>query len=119
MFQRKTREVDMLREVIDQKMIQDITDKIIAHFQPKRIVLFGSQAGGGITSQSDVDLFIVMESKLRRDHRAREISKLFSNRLFPLDIIVYTADEVERSLKRGNPFVQEIMTRGKVLYAAA
>lgn len=98
------------------EIIRGITNKIKTHFQPQKIILFGSYAWGKPTEDSDIDLFLIMESNLRRDERAVQISDLFSYRLFPLDVIVYTPEEVELSLKRGSPFTREILTKGKVLY---
>lgn len=98
------------------ELIKKITHKIRTNFNPQKIILFGSYAWGKPTKDSDVDLFLIMESNLRRDDRAVLISDLFPRRMFPLDIIVYTPEEIELSLKRGNPFTKEILTKGKVLY---
>lgn len=102
---------------IDEEIIETITKKIVEHFNPQKIILFGSRAKGMIHQDSDVDLFIIMPSKLRRDNRSVEISKIFSERLFPMDILVYTPEEVKMSLKRNNPFIKGILKKGKVLYA--
>ncbi len=98
------------------EIVNQVVEKIKAQYQPEKIILFGSYAWGKPTSDSDIDLFIIMESNLRRDERAVQISDLFPDRLFPLDIIVYTPEEVELSIKRGNPFTKEILTKGGVLY---
>lgn len=98
------------------EIVRQIVNKIKAQFQPQKIILFGSYAWGKPTEDSDVDLFLIMESNLRRDERAVQISDLFPYRLFPLDVIVYTPEEIELSLKRGNPFTKEILTKGEVLY---
>ncbi len=95
---------------------EKIVEKIKNKFNPKKIILFGSHAMGKSTEESDIDLFIVMESNLRRDERAVLISDLFPYRLFSLDIIVYTPEELELSLKRGNPFIKEILDKGQLLY---
>ena len=96
--------------------IAQMVNKIKAQFQPQKIIIFGSYAWGKPSEDSDIDLFIVMESDMRRDERARQIQKIFSDRTFPLDIIVYTPEEVEQSLGRGNLFIKEILARGGVLY---
>lgn len=98
------------------KMITEIVKKIKAQFHPQKIILFGAYAWGEPSEDSDIDLFLIMESSLRRDERARQIQKIFSDRTFPLDIIVYTPEEVEKSLKSGNPFIKEILSKGGVLY---
>jgi predicted nucleotidyltransferase len=98
------------------EIIIKIANKIKTQFHSQKIILFGSYAWGEPTEDSDIDLFLVMESNLRRDERAVQISDLFPYRLFALDVIVYTPEELELSLKRGNPFIKEILTKGKVLY---
>jgi len=93
-------------------IVTEIVDKIKTQFNPQKIILFGSYAWGKPTDDSDIDLFLIMESNLRRDKRARQIQKAFSQRTFPLDIIVYTPKEVKQSLKRDNPFIREILRKG-------
>ncbi len=90
--------------MVEKKKIVEISDKIKARFHPLKIILFGSYAWGKPTSDSDIDLFLIMDSNLRRDDRAVQVSDLFLDRTFPLDIIVYTPEEVEMSIKRDNPF---------------
>ena len=98
------------------EIITEMVNKIKTQFAPQKVILFGSYAWGKPTEDSDIDLFVIMESNLRRDERARRIQKIFPDRTFPLDIIVYTPKEVEQSMERGNPFIEEILTKGGVLY---
>jgi len=100
----------------NQELIPHIVNKIKTQFNPKKIILFGSLVWGNPGEDSDIDLFLIMDSELRRDERARKVQKLFSDRTFPLDIIVYTPLEIENSLKRGNPFIKEILSKGSVVY---
>ena len=105
----------MKKKITKNKQLLQITDKIKTHFNPQKIIVFGSYAWGKPTEDSDIDIFLIMESNLRRDERSRQVQKIFSQRTFPLDVIVYTPEEVEQSLKRGNPFIKEILNQG-VLY---
>ena len=105
----------MKKKITKNKQLLQITDKIKTHFNPQKIIVFGSYAWGKPTDDSDIDIFLIMESNLRRDERARQVQKIFSQRSFPLDVIVYTPEEVEQSLKRGNPIIREILNQG-VLY---
>jgi len=102
----------MQKKITKNKQLLQITDKIKTHFNPQKIIVFGSYAWGKPTEDSDIDIFLIMESNLRRDERARQVQKIFSQRTFPLDVIVYTPEEVEQSLKRGNPFIREILNQG-------
>jgi len=102
----------MQKKITKNKQLLQITDKIKTHFNPQKIIVFGSYAWGKPTEDSDIDIFLIMESNLRRDERSRQVQKIFFQRTFPLDVIVYTPEEVEQSLKRGNPFIREILNQG-------
>jgi predicted nucleotidyltransferase len=45
--------------------VKDITQKIVREFDPDKIILFGSQAWGNPSEESDIDLFII--KKVRTD----------------------------------------------------
>jgi hypothetical protein len=45
-----------------------------------------------------------------------KVSRLLLPRPFPVDIVVETPKEIEKALKSGDFFIQEILERGKVLY---
>lgn len=102
---------------ISEALIQQVTERIVRECNPHKVILFGSHAFGKQHLDSDFDLFVIMDSDLRRDQRARKISKLFPHRQFPLDVIVYTPEEVKNSLTRGNPFIKDVLEKGRVLYA--
>ena len=98
------------------KEIQKVTNRIVKEFQPEKIILFGSWAWGKPSPDSDVDLFIVKETKRSTREIAREISGMIFPRPFPLDIIVYTPDKVAKRLKMGDFFIEDIIKKGKILY---
>jgi hypothetical protein len=68
---------------------------------------------------SDVDLLVIMESKLNAHARSAQISEILYPRPFPVDIIVRTPAEVNERLAIGDYFFAEILTQGKVLYERA
>lgn len=103
-------------EEINDNLINKVVNRISEKFKPQKILLFGSRAWGNPSPDSDLDLFIIMPSSLRRDNRSSEISKIFRDRRFPLDVMVYTPDEVKLSIQRENPFIKEIINNGKILY---
>jgi predicted nucleotidyltransferase len=94
-------------------------ERIVKKIKPEKIILFGSYANGNPTPDSDVDLFVVINSN--NDHKThyRNISMLLYPREFPVDIIVKTPKEVEEAIKGGVDnafFIREILKTGKVLY---
>jgi predicted nucleotidyltransferase len=99
-----------------QKNLREITDKIVKKFQPRMIVLFGSYAWGEPGPDSDVDLLVVKDTENTRK-TAMEIDGFLFPRPFPIDLIVYTSQQVERRQKAGDFFINDILRKGKVLYA--
>ena len=96
--------------------LQAITQRIVEHFEPRRIVLFGSQARGDDTRDSDLDLFIEMDTDRRPPERAAAVAALFGLRPWSLDVIVYTPSEVERLGGRPGTLLGHIEAEGRVLY---
>lgn len=100
--------------------IEEIVRRLVADYAPRRIILFGSHAYGEPDGDSDIDLFIVKETPdvfLDRVCKVRRIAS-GAHRHIPFEPIVLTPQEVERSLRIGDQFIQEIIHRGEVLYAA-
>lgn len=101
-----------------QEEIKKITDQIVKNYQPEKIILFGSYAWGKPTKDSDIDLFIVKGSRKRRIDRERELSKYLFGHDFPaMDILIYTPAETKKRLSIKDPFIKDIISKGKLLYA--
>jgi len=90
--------------------------RIVRELQPEKIILFGSYAYGAPTADSDVDLLIIMQTDRPDIERYLAVCRLLRPRPFPVDILVRTTAEIERELARGNFFIRDILSRGKVLY---
>lgn len=107
----------MNKENIEEK-IKEITKKIVKEYQPEKIILFGSVAWGEPSSDSDIDLLVVKNSQDSRIDRQRELSKLLFRRDVALDVLVYTAEELEQGINENhNLFLEDIVRNGKILYA--
>jgi predicted nucleotidyltransferase len=91
-------------------------ERIARELNPEKVILFGSYAYGNPTPDSDVDLLVVMKTRGRMIQRTWPVSRLLIPRPFPVDILVKTPSEVERSLNKGDFFIREIVTQGKVMY---
>jgi predicted nucleotidyltransferase len=102
--------------VIDEDAIASVTRTIVERFHPKRIVLFGSHARGEADQDSDLDLFVEMETSLRPPERAIEIASVFGLHPWPMDILVYTPEEVKWLRTMRGTLLAEIEREGKVLY---
>lgn len=101
-----------------QKEIESITRQIIDKYKPQKILLFGSAVWGNFDENSDLDFLIIKEDtpELGRA-RARVLRNLIDKNL-AADFFIYRPSEVKRCEQLGDPFVREILTKGKVLYGA-
>ena len=105
---------------ITDDIIRHIADVITHEASPVRIVLFGSCARGTQGRDSDVDLLVVEEqpfgpgrSRIREMNRLREA--LDSSKV-PIDILVFSRDEVEKWKDTTNHIVRHALREGKILY---
>lgn len=98
-------------------VIRRFARDVVERFHPEKIVLFGSHAYGRPHEDSDVDILVVMPARNQLDKAAR-ISQTICPP-FALDIIVRTPRNLRWRLAEGDSFLNEIMTRGKVLYEKA
>ena len=105
-----------LRPHVTEALLADITRRVVEKFQPHKVVLFGSYAYGVPHADSDVDLFVVMDSDELMSQRIRRVAEVAEVRFLPMDILVYTPAEIEKRLAMGDFFIAEILTKGKVLY---
>jgi predicted nucleotidyltransferase len=98
------------------RSLRPAIQRIVDELNPEKIILFGSYAYGKPNPHSDVDLLIILKTNAPLKERSWKVSRLLLPRPFPVDILVRTPKEVEKALKSGDFFLQEILTRGKVLY---
>ncbi len=103
--------------MVAMKDIRAFSRRIAKRFKPRRIILFGSHAYGTPTEDSDVDLFVIMPPGTREFEKAVEI-RLAVEGTFPMDVVVRTPANVRKRLKKGDPFVKDIVEKGRVLYEA-
>ncbi len=104
--------------VIDEALIQRVAQTIAAQFQPRRIILFGSHARGDAGPDSDLDLFVEMETA-HRLKSAVAIDMALGFRNFPMDIIVCTPEDVVRYTGQVGTLLYVAETEGRVLYECA
>jgi predicted nucleotidyltransferase len=102
---------------VTEDILSEIVQRLVATLNPEKIIFFGSYVYGTPCGNSDVDLLVMMQTTARAADRYVAVSRAIRPRLFPLDILVKTPDEIAGALAQGDSFIQEIVTRGRVLYA--
>jgi len=97
-------------------LLREMVSKIVKHFHPNKLILFGSRAWGEPTRESELDILVVMDIDGSPIRKAAEISRIARPGFLPMDIIVRTPDEIEHRIGIGDPFIKKIVNRGNVLY---
>jgi len=101
-------------------IINNIVQRLVMHYAPRKIILFGSWASGGADEDSDIDLLIIKdtpEAFLQRMDTVRKVAT-GTHRCVPFDPIVLTPAELDQRLKAQDQFIAAIVRNGEVLYAA-
>ncbi len=108
----------MKKEV--EHIISGLVARLKEKYQPEKIILYGSYAYGTPDKASDIDLLIIKDTKDRPIDRRVTVARIVSDskRLIPIESIVLTPAEVNERLKIEDQFIEEILKKGKVLYAA-
>ena len=100
--------------------IDKIIRQIVTAYQPEKIILFGSYAYGKPRADSDLDMLIIKTTAERFIDRWTNVRQIVSDpeRSIPFEPLILTPHELEERLARGDQFIEEIMTKGEVLYVA-
>ncbi len=96
-----------------------VVERLVEAFQPERIYVFGSQARGEATPDSDIDLLIVIEKADEPVHRlAQAAYRIATPHSLALDLLVMPLNEFERRSRALASLPATVLREGCVLYAA-
>ena len=93
-----------------------MVNRIAENFHPEKIILFGSHAYGKSTTESDVDLLVIMREFENRRKTTVEIRKILSDIPVPKDIIVSSVNEINNNNFSQNNIFYIALNEGKVIY---
>jgi predicted nucleotidyltransferase len=110
--------------------IEAILEKLVLSLKlsdPYKIILFGSYANGNPDKNSDIDLMVILDNDhVSRTYEERLNKKVYIrtlvreiNRKIPLDILVYSKEELKIIKEHGNYFIDEVERTGRVIYEKA
>lgn len=103
---------------MDKKKIIDLLNKFLEKVRDidlQKVILFGSQATGQATEESDIDLIIVSRDfeKMNFFKRASTMRKIW-NLNYPVDFLCFTPDEFEYKKNRIS-IVSEALKEGIII----
>lgn len=102
----------------DFSQIRKFCDGLVRKYRPERVILFGSYANGRPGADSDVDLLVIMPHEGSDALKAAEIVGSLNPR-FAVDLLVRTAEQVQRRVALNDFFLRSVLSDGKVLYEAS
>lgn len=103
------------RHKLYQKAIKDIV-KSLKSYEPEKIILFGSAAGGEFRENSDIDLLVIKDTDESYWQRQKTATLLYRGWI-PTDIFVVTPQELKKAIEENRFFLtEEILKKGKVIY---
>jgi len=100
-----------------QEIIELMVQVIVSRFHPERIILFGSQARGEASTESDIDLLVIMPGEVNRRRVTVDILHALHNMPAPKDIIVTTPHEIATRGQLRCTILHTALQEGKVVYA--
>ena len=125
-------EVDRDRKLADRRglwlPLQEAVERIVAGFDPLKIVLFGSLARGEYRPESDVDLLVVIPDSggsvsdkhgYDKHEVTVEILRALKDLPFPKDVVVTTPEEIDRRGDLVGTVLRPALREGRVLYERA
>lgn len=101
-----------------QKEVENLIG-IFKHYQPEKIILFGSADSGKIHPESDIDICLIKNFKGSvLDEKRKLLDLLWKNNydyLVDPDIHLFKPAYYQKEIKKGHPFLKEI-NKGKLIY---
>jgi predicted nucleotidyltransferase len=105
---------------VTEEVIQEIVRRFVSVADPRQIVLFGSWARGDARADSDVDMLVIEDGPFSPENSRRDAAVRLDRALrgltVPVDILVFTPDEVEKWSRSVNHVVYDALHEGRLLY---
>ena len=103
-----------------QKISPQILDQVIAQIvdvaHPEKIILFGSFARGDAREDSDIDLLVIEREVTARRKESAKIRHALRPLRVPVDVLVFSIDEVKRYGDIMGTVLYPALREGKVVY---
>ena len=102
---------------VDQKILDEIVQRVLTVVSPDKIILYGSAATGTMTRDSDIDLLIV--GPPNRHNTIVDIGRAVGNVSFGVDVKLIASKSFEETKNVIGGIAYPAHKYGRVLYATA
>ena len=100
------------------KAIESLVQSIVEAAHPLKIILFGSYARGKTSSDSDIDVLVVMPEGVHCRRTAQLLYRQIRGLGVPFDILVTTPSALEKHKDNIGLIYRTVLQEGKEIYAA-
>ncbi|MGL5278720.1 MAG: nucleotidyltransferase domain-containing protein [Cetobacterium sp.] len=104
--------------MINLKQIEQVKERLVKEFHPKKIYIFGSYAWGTPNEDSDLDILVILEKCDNKILEMRKGLKALRGIGFPKDLIVENELEFLGNAQKNHLIENEILNKGYLLYEA-
>ena len=102
---------------LEPSILDEMVCRLVAEFQPEKIILFGSYAWGEPSDDSDVNLFVIVpDSSERPIQRMQRAHHCLSGLGVSKDILVKTRAEAQRFRHVRASLEYKVFNEGRMLY---
>ncbi len=101
---------------LNDDLVQDIVRRIVEMAQPDKVILFGSRARGDARPDSDFDVLVIKDSDEPGYRRDAPLYLALAGLNAPVDVMVYTPEEIREWSAVPQAFVTTAVREGKVVY---
>jgi predicted nucleotidyltransferase len=102
-------------EVTMKQIVKEVGELVKKEFNVEKVILFGSFASGEPSPSSDLDILVIMDTKLKPYKQSTLIRMRLDEKLgvkVPIDLIVRTPQQINERLNLGDFFIKNILTNG-------
>lgn len=95
--------------------VEELARRIAREYDPEKIILFGSLARGDDHELSDIDMVVIKKTEKRFLERIDDVLLLNDTEMC-LECFVYTPEEFAKMIEEENPFIEDVLESGVVMY---
>ena len=97
-------------------LVREVVQRVVQAARPDKIILFGSRARGSARPDSDFDLVVIKNSDEPGYRRDASLYLALAGLNAPVDVMVYTPEEVREWSAVPQAFITTAVREGKVVY---